>query len=365
MIHCKLTEHRVYQRDGTDNCDRQAVGILTSIAVYTFPLHESSQEFLLRSLSEASSRLQGLFQKFVDDQIRAIEDTKVKINKRKGVIAFMRVFPHFSIAVENIFVTSTRSSPPNPALMEVRHMIDAAYERILQAMWVSLKQIAREGPSMGTAGAAHGGDSEDKEVLNYHILLVENMNHIVEETDDGGIVDSVLTKWKAKAMLERQEHLEEYVKRVVRRPLGKLLVSDIQRHVNSASSRTHHDLRISWSPQRRCSHIHQPQTYHQSPPTPVVQRKRPSRPTTAEKFAKASKRYESVSRSISVKPTTKRCRRNSLDSCAASAKENTDVYMNDCRRSSAMYTLARRRRLRSNGARRTLVLDSGGREKAV
>jgi len=197
---------------------------MASIAIQSALLHETSQEFLLRTLTESAARLQNLFTKFIDDQIRAIEDTKVKIKKRKGVIAFMRIFPNFSISVENIYAGATRGAPTTSDLMEVRSMIDTAYDRINQAMWVSLKQIARESPTMGTQQGA-GADPEDKEVLNYHILLIENMNHYIEEVDDGGKEDAVLTRWKRKALMERAEHLDEYVKRVVRRPLGKVLVS--------------------------------------------------------------------------------------------------------------------------------------------
>jgi hypothetical protein len=50
------------------------------------------------------------------------------------------------------------------------------------------------------------------------------MNHYIEEVDDGNR-EGVLAEWKAKAMMERAEALDAYVTRVLRRPLGKLLVS--------------------------------------------------------------------------------------------------------------------------------------------
>ena len=78
---------------------------------------------------------------------------------------------------------------------------------------------------MAITGAGQGADSEDKEILNYHILLIENMNHYIEEVEDGGKEGSVLARWKGKALMERADHLDDYIKRVVRRPLGKVLVS--------------------------------------------------------------------------------------------------------------------------------------------
>ncbi|KAG8626909.1 hypothetical protein KVT40_005854 [Elsinoe batatas] len=202
----------------------QAIGMMASVAVFSAPLHETSQEFLLRSLSDASAKLEAIFQKFIDAQVHAIEDTKVLLKKRKGVISFIRTFPHFSMAVENVFTGAARSAGNNPAVLDVRRMVDEAYERINQAMWIALKQIAKDSPTIGTGqGGAQSTEAEDKEILNYHILLIENMMHYLEEVDDGGDAQSVLAHWKGKAMMERSEHLDLYVKRVVRRPLGKLL----------------------------------------------------------------------------------------------------------------------------------------------
>jgi hypothetical protein len=207
----------------------QGVGVLTVLALHAYRLQETSQEFLLHNLNEISSRLQTLFQKFVDEQIHAIEDTKVKIKKRKGVIAFMKIFPLFSNAVEGTYLSAARDYDGHAAVLGARQLIDDAYIRINRAMWDSLKVIARESPTAAGAAAsattAHGLEYEDKEILNYHILLIENMNHYIEEVDDGGKEGSVLAEWKAKALMDRAEHMEEYIGRVVRRPLGKIIVS--------------------------------------------------------------------------------------------------------------------------------------------
>jgi hypothetical protein len=217
----------------------QGVGVLVALSKHSFYLADTAQEYLLQLLDQLSMRLQTLFAKFVDDQIRAIEETKVKIHKRKGVIAFMRIFPHFSAAVENVFSSVARADydGPSESVAEVRRLVDDAYSRINRSMFDSLKVIAKESPTAGapgggthTAAARQGGadDPEDKEMLNYNVLLIENMNHYIEEVDDGGR-EGVLSEWRGRAMVERQEALEAYVGRVVRRPLGKLLVSHYKR----------------------------------------------------------------------------------------------------------------------------------------
>lgn len=181
-------------------------------------IEDSNQDFLTRNLQKVHERLTSLFTRFVDEQIRAIEDTKVKIKKRKGVIAFMKTFPHFAMAIENMLPASSETDQ-----LEIRRMVDDAYQKINKAMFESLKVIAKESPAvMATQGQ---GDPEDKEALNYHILLIENMNHYMEEVE--ARPDSVLLDWKIKAQDEMKEHMDLYVDAVIRRPLGKFLVRSV------------------------------------------------------------------------------------------------------------------------------------------
>lgn len=196
---------------------RQGVGILCAVDRKLLDIEETNQDFLTRNLQKIHERLQGLFNRFLDEQIRAIEDTKVKIKKRKGVISFMKTFPHFSIAIENMLPSAAEGGDQ----LEIRRMVNDAYSRINKAMFESLKVIAKESP---TVMASQGqGDPEDKEALNYHILLIENMNHYMEEVDARTV--AVLDFWKSKANEEYSEHMSLYVDAVIRRPLGKLLVS--------------------------------------------------------------------------------------------------------------------------------------------
>ena len=163
-------------------------------------------------------RLANLFIRCVDEQIRAIEDTKVKIKKRKGVIAFMKIFPGFSAVIESML-------PPADGAerLLVRQMVDDAYTRINRTMFDSLKVIAKESPVVATNQPVHGynADPDDKEALNYHILLIENMHHYLSEVEDRG--DVVLGHWRSRAAAEMAEHQGLYVSAVIRRPVGKLL----------------------------------------------------------------------------------------------------------------------------------------------
>ncbi|KAK4248562.1 exocyst complex component Sec3-domain-containing protein [Corynascus novoguineensis] len=204
----------------------QGVGVLAIIERKMADMSQSNQDFLNNILQKLHGNLEAKFKKFVDDQVRAIEETKVKIKKRKGVIHFIRIFPNFTTAVENMLATFDPSLP-------IRRMVDREYERLLKSMFDSLKVIARENPALGTGAAstalsslsAHpsaAADPEDKEALNFHILLIENMNHFLEEVDNPRQLE-VLDDWREAAQREMAEHLGLYINAVMRRPLGKLL----------------------------------------------------------------------------------------------------------------------------------------------
>lgn len=174
-------------------------------------LSESNQEFLARTLQKVHAKLLTMFGRFLDDQIRAIEDTKVKIKKRKGVIAFMRIFPSFSAFIESMLMSAED--------LDVRETVNNAYVRINKTMFESLKVIARDNPTVQPGQAT--GDPEDKEALNYQILLIENMNHYLEEVESRH--NPVLEEWQNNAQQELEEHMDLYLYAVIRRPLGKLL----------------------------------------------------------------------------------------------------------------------------------------------
>ena len=192
------------------------VGLLFALESQLSEVEETNQEFLSQAVSKVHDRLVTQFARFVEEQVRGIEDTKVKIKKRKGVIAFVKTFPNFTAAVENML-------PPTRSLdhLPIRNIVNDAYQSINKAMFESLKYIAKESPSATGGATIASGDPEDKEALNLHILLVENMNHYIEEVPVRG--NSVLEDWSFRARAEMSEHMNLYLSTVVRRPLGKLL----------------------------------------------------------------------------------------------------------------------------------------------
>lgn len=53
---------------------------------------ESDQAFLITMLTQLRAKLVGMFEKYVEEQFKFIEEARNK-TKRKGVLPFMRIFP--------------------------------------------------------------------------------------------------------------------------------------------------------------------------------------------------------------------------------------------------------------------------------
>jgi hypothetical protein len=189
----------------------QGIGILNALYRTTAALDDN---FLLQNLDALATRYSREWDRHVEAQIHSIEETKVKIHKRKGVIPFMKTFPLFAMHIEDIL------TPADGVHVDARKLVDEAYEKINKAMFESLRVIAKESPATAPHGGA--GDPEDKEALNYHILLIENMNYYVEHVE--AYNDRVLLEGKIVAKADLDEHLSLYVDAVIRRPLGKIMV---------------------------------------------------------------------------------------------------------------------------------------------
>lgn len=197
----------------------QGIGVLYALEHIMSTYGETNQDFVNGTLDKLHSRLKGVFLKFVDEQIKAVEDTKVKLTKRKGIISFMRTFPIFAAAVENMIPAEMVSNES----LEIRFILNDSYTKILRAMWECLAFIAKDNgtPVQGRKAVPAGGDPEDKEALNYHVTMIENMNHYLEEVDTHQ--NLVLQEWRNRAEDDMFTHLGQYTDAIIRRPLGKWL----------------------------------------------------------------------------------------------------------------------------------------------
>jgi len=126
----------------------------------------------------------------------------VTSKKRRGVVPFIKYFP--------VYIGRVESQLTDADSLEVRQIVDTAYDKIVQCMFDSLKHMAKI-----------GGEEEDKGQLNYHVIMIENMHHFVAEIAklEVGSVTGFLKR--AEAIYD--ENLNAYVRLVLRRPFLKIL----------------------------------------------------------------------------------------------------------------------------------------------
>ena len=88
-----------------------------------------------------------------NDQLKNIERTKLSSKKRNGVAYFVKYFSTYASRIEQQLIGANG--------LEIRTSVDSAYEKIVQTMFDSLKQIAKL-----------DGEGEDKGQLNYHVIMI-------------------------------------------------------------------------------------------------------------------------------------------------------------------------------------------------
>ncbi|KAG1084658.1 hypothetical protein G6F42_021696 [Rhizopus arrhizus] len=189
---------------GVKSDPTQAVSMLGAVEFQQEKWDGSDQEFTLRLCKSILQRLTKMFESFIADQVRIIEETKVSSKKRKGILSFFRTFPVFAMRMEMAAVNVQPES-------ETRVTVSEAYEKIIQAMMASLDSIARESDQTG----------DDKEQLNATIMYIENMHHMYHTLRTNKL--HVLEKWIKHAKTQYDNSLNAYIRVIIRRPLGKLL----------------------------------------------------------------------------------------------------------------------------------------------
>lgn len=90
-------------------------------------------------------------------QVAVIDAAKSTIRRRRAVAFFVRHFP--------IFVDKVEAQLSEAEGLPIRDKVNAIYERVVDAIFNSLQQIAKL--DRGDAQAA-----EDKGQLNYHIIMI-------------------------------------------------------------------------------------------------------------------------------------------------------------------------------------------------
>ncbi|KAF9208118.1 hypothetical protein BGZ49_009742 [Haplosporangium sp. Z 27] len=186
--------------NGFKNEGVQCVGMLISVERVQKQFSATDQGFLITMLTQLHAKLLGMFEKYVEEQLKFIEESRHK-TKRKGVLPFMRIFPRFAEKMETLLDGNND--------IEARKLITSAYDKLVREMFESTEAIAKETV-----------DFDDKE-QGSHVVNIENMHHFYSEMRQRKIPN--LENYMKYAKSSYESHLETYVRGVVRRSLLKLL----------------------------------------------------------------------------------------------------------------------------------------------
>ncbi|KAG0068986.1 hypothetical protein BGZ89_003740 [Linnemannia elongata] len=189
-----------FAETGYKNESVQCVGMLISVERTQKEFAESDQAFLITMLAQLRTKLVGMFEKYVEEQFKFIEEARNK-TKRKGVLPFMRIFPRFAQRMEALLEGNEDT--------EARQLITAAYDKLVRVMFESTEAIAKETV-----------DFDDKE-QGSHVVNIENMHHFYSELRQRKVTN--LENYMKYAKGSYESHLATYVRGVVRRSLLKLL----------------------------------------------------------------------------------------------------------------------------------------------
>ncbi|OZJ04682.1 hypothetical protein BZG36_02547 [Bifiguratus adelaidae] len=78
---------------GIRNDPTQALSMVVGLEIQIEPCINSDQIFVLNLLRASERRLISLIQKFLDDQLKIIEETRITFKRRSGILSFIKTFP--------------------------------------------------------------------------------------------------------------------------------------------------------------------------------------------------------------------------------------------------------------------------------
>ncbi len=191
--------------NGLKNDQSYSVGMQAHIEYHTKEYQKTCHIYVTNLLEALARKVNVVFEKFVADQVKAIEETRITVKKRNGIIPFIRTFPKFVDRIEKLL-----SSWDGGA----RKLVDKAYAKIIKTMFDALESEAQQ--------VVIEAKGDEKDSLNKQILNIENMHHFQSEIRARKVPS--LDPFTKQAKLLYDVNLESYGKAVIRKPLGKLLV---------------------------------------------------------------------------------------------------------------------------------------------
>ncbi|RXK38676.1 hypothetical protein M231_03986 [Tremella mesenterica] len=191
--------------------ERNPLAIVGVISVTERIAKEAEEEntsiFFSQLFSRQLSRQRAALDAFVNEQIRTIESAaKITVKKRRGVSSFVKHLP--------VFIDKLESQMEANDELPIRGKVNTVYERLINAVLGGVQQLAK-------MDRADGQAAEDKGQLNYHVIMIENMHHLVEDLSNLNM--SVLSVYTERARGLYEENLTGYIKLLLRRAFARMI----------------------------------------------------------------------------------------------------------------------------------------------
>ncbi|EMR09947.1 hypothetical protein PNEG_01705 [Pneumocystis murina B123] len=183
---------------------------IRSLEKFLLEWEKTDQEYLIRILNKLYFKHIEFFHMFIDTQVQAIESVRMIGKRKQGVLSFFRIFPDF--------VEKYIKQNPGSDNIEINELLDKALEKLNHAMFKTFNMLSEDTYNLSNILKV---DSEDKELLYYHIMVVENMFYYLQELRKKDIF--ILDLYIENANIKYQEHLNLYIENVIKRPLGRIM----------------------------------------------------------------------------------------------------------------------------------------------
>ncbi|WVQ76259.1 hypothetical protein IAR50_005924 [Cryptococcus sp. DSM 104548] len=169
---------------------------------------ESTSMFFTSLFEKQLVKQRMILDAFLNEQIRTIVASKqtLTVKKRKGVTFFIKHFP--------VFVERIEAQMEGFEDLPIRERVNNMYDSIVETIFNALQQLAK-------MDRADGQATEDKGQLNYHVIMIENMYHFVEDVSQIYCPSLVVSLQRAQSLY--QENLTTYIRMLMRRSFARFM----------------------------------------------------------------------------------------------------------------------------------------------
>lgn len=235
----------------------QTIYLIMILDIRSYELRLTNQQFLTALLGKIHKQVSDNWEEILRHQTRQILSAQFTTKKRVGVHPVVALFTeHVSIIESSVAAAldteSTRRQRISVRTLSrvtywgdtTRQMVDRCYENMFRAIAQGLRMGAAaseiQGSSSGinaatrlkaaareTTGSVPVSGEETKELLNRHVVMIENLYRIhrdLEKFKSAGL-QSILHD----AKLNYQRELDGYIADVISRPVGKI-VAFVKQH---------------------------------------------------------------------------------------------------------------------------------------